>query len=354
METINFVLIAFTLLLVVLIALYIFQPAINETPFNEDNVIQEYVSKLTTDGNDKHGEDRGECDVKDEHLLSLIIPAYNEEERLPSVLNDTIEYLHQHKDTLVQQCREALGIQGKQASNAKMPNPFRIVIVNDGSKDTTVQSAQNIVSKISVQNPKFLETTSITILTLQQNSGKGAAVKAGMLKSINSKFSLMLDADGATNFSSIHSLLRHLKSNPNAKIAFGSRAHLQEASKAQRSFTRTLLMKAFHFFVEHLVGGEIKDTQCGFKLFRGEVVGNLFHNLHLQRWAFDTELVAIAENFSYEIVEVGVEWQEIDGSKLHTGKVALILASAGMLRDMLCVRACYSLGFWKLKSVKND
>lgn len=177
-------------------------------------------------------------------------------------------------------------------------------------------------------------------------------MKAGMLRSSSSKLCLMVDADGATTFSSLHDLLNNLKSDPEARIAFGSRAHLQEQSKAKRSFMRTLLMNGFHFFVEFLVGSEIKDTQCGFKLFRGDVVKDLFGNLHLQRWAFDTELVVIAGKQGVGIVEVGVEWQEIDGSKLHTGKIALIVASMDMLRDMICVKLMYSLGLWRLKVSK--
>ncbi len=64
--------------------------------------------------------------------------------------------------------------------------------------------------------------------------------------------------------------------------------------------------------------------------------------------AFDTELVVIAEKFNIPLSEVGVIWHEVDGSKLDVNKFALALVSLGMLRDMVCVRACYSLGIWKL------
>ena len=75
----------------------------------------------------------------------------------------------------------------------------------------------------------------------------------------------------------------------------------------------------------------------------------MFTNLHLRRWAFDTELVVIAEKLSVLVSEVGVIWHEIDGSKLDVNKITLALVSLGMLRDMVCVRACYFLGIWKLK-----
>ena len=283
-------------------AFYIFQPALVQKSFDEDNVIEENLT-LKNDCSDE------DC----EHLLSLVIPAYNEEERLPPVLNEFIEYLHTNKDTLVQQCKEALegnsnnSNDAQQQSNVtgKYKKPFQIIVVNDGSSDDTVKSTKNLLQTISGD---LLQCTSIKILTFKQNSGKGAAVKAGMLRSSSSKLCLMVDADGATTFSSLHDLLNNLKSDPEARIAFGSRAHLQEQSKAKRSFMRTLLMNGFHFFVEFLVGSEIKDTQCGFKLFRGDVVQDLFGNLHLQRWAFDTELVVIAGKQGVGIVEVGVEW----------------------------------------------
>lgn len=364
---------AFVAILVTLIVgaviCYIFQPALGQKPFDNDNIIEEpnHIESASASSVENESSNEGVNNSAQEghgYLLSLIIPAYNEEERLPPMLESTLEYMYKHKNTIIQQCHEALGLNYQTTATAVERKSerksadaalFQIIIVNDGSTDATVPSVQKTLHNISQQKRHLQNTASITILTLRKNAGKGAAVQAGMLHSVNksySKLCLMLDADGATTFSSLHSLLLQLKSNPDAKMAFGSRAHLQEASKAQRSFTRTLLMNAFHFFVECLVGNSVQDTQCGFKLFRGDVVWDLFHNLHLKRWAFDTELVVIAAQLGMQIAEVGVEWREVDGSKLHTGKVALIVASVGMLRDMICVRACYSLGLWKLR--KSD
>jgi dolichyl-phosphate beta-glucosyltransferase len=109
-------------------------------------------------------------------------------------------------------------------------------------------------------------------------------------------------------------------------------------------------MWAFHMCVAALCSRKIRDTQCGFKLFTAHAAKLLFSNLHLQRWAFDIELVTIAQSLSIPIVEVGVQWREVDGSKLDTGsKWSLLVTSLGMLRDMICVRLCYSLGIWKIK-----
>ena len=300
----SYICIAIVLVLVALF-FYLFQPALSQKSFDESNILLEKLPPLdeSSSTNDANTTD-------DEYLLSLIIPAYNEEERLPPMLKSTIEYLHKYEDTIVKECNDVLRHIGEGESPIDIHQYFQIIIVNDGSSDGTVQSVKNLLQNNDTTTHKNRinqSTTSIKLLTLKQNSGKGAAVKAGMLHS-KSKLSLMLDADGATTFSSIHALLHKMKTTK-APIAFGSRAHLQEKSKAQRSFVRTLLMNAFHMFVEVLIGGEIRDTQCGFKLFRGEdLVGALFETLHLQRWAFDTELVVIAERLGVDIVEVGVEW----------------------------------------------
>jgi dolichyl-phosphate beta-glucosyltransferase len=170
----------------------------------------------------------------------------------------------------------------------------------------------------------------------------------------------MADADGATDIRDLLKLITALNAisvsssihdNPQLAVAFGSRAHLEDtAAVVARSQIRTLLMWAFHLCVATLCSRTIRDTQCGFKLFTAKAAKLLFSNLHLQRWAFDIELVTIAQSLSIPIVEVGVQWKEVDGSKLDTGsKWTLLVTSLGMLRDMICVRLCYTLGIWKLK-----
>jgi dolichyl-phosphate beta-glucosyltransferase len=281
------------------IIIYIFQPALTQTPLfdHADNV---FVEKLEMNKNATiHGGNN--------YLLSLVIPAFNEEERLPPMLKSTLEFLHSSKDELVKHCNEILAMgkdHKKEQAIHQQSLPFQIIIVNDGSSDATVQSVQRLVKKEYIKTVQT--TTAIKFLTLKQNAGKGAAVKAGMLHS-TANLALMLDADGATTIDSLYSLLNEMKTS-RAHIVFGSRAHLQDKSKAERSFVRTLLMKAFHFFVEFLIESNVKDTQCGFKLFHGDVIQSLFGNLHLQRWAFDTELIVIAKQLGLPVAEVGVEW----------------------------------------------
>lgn len=300
-----------------------------------------------------HSEDEQHKDHQDDqnkYLLTIIIPAYNESQRLHIMLKDTMEFLQQNANKLSHQA----SLQKNTCEEYNTKTPFCIVIVNDGSTDDTTQCAK-----------EFFETNQCSeishhIQSLPQNRGKGAAVKTGMMGSYqNSHFLLMADADGATNFASIVDLFKamvphhsnHASSSSSLllPVVFGSRAHMSKESKAKRSRSRTWLMQAFHFFVKTLCSSRIHDTQCGFKLFPSNVVPLLFQNLHLERWAFDTELVVIAERLGIMIEEVAVEWHEVDGSKLNTSKFALVWNSICMLRDMICVRICYTLGYWTLK-----
>ena len=128
------------------------------------------------------------------------------------------------------------------------------------------------------------------------------------------------------------------------------RAHLEEQSIATRQLYRTVLMHGFHFLVTILCSNSIKDTQCGFKLFTRKAATLLFSNLHLERWAFDIEIIFLAERFHVPLTEVSVNWHEVAGSKLIQSKLDVITTSLSMARDMLCVRLSYLLGIWTAKN----
>ena len=100
------------------------------------------------------------------------------------------------------------------------------------------------------------------------------------------------------------------------KVVVGSRAWMKEESKATRTFLRTILMHLFHVFVSVLVSRSVNDTQCGFKLFDPVSKVGGIEGMHLNRWAFDVEVVVRSEILGYMIKEVPVKWKEIEGSKL--------------------------------------
>mmetsp|Transcript_31275 Transcript_31275/g.46148 ORF Transcript_31275/g.46148 Transcript_31275/m.46148 type:complete len:328 (-) Transcript_31275:2263-3246(-) len=269
---------------------------------------------------------------EDDILLSIVIPAYNEEIRLPIMLDAAIASLEKHRARVIELAQAK--------SSITSTSTFEWIVVSDGSTDGTEEVVRQYVVDKNTSGDVW------KLVSLKSNAGKGAAVKTGMLAA-RGAIRLMVDADGATDFNALVTLLSRKKD-----IVFGSRAHL--ASKAQRSFIRTLLMHCFHFFVNFLVGTTIGDTQCGFKLFSQGAAQKIFGNLHLRRWAFDIEIVVLATQLNMRIDEVGVPWEEVEGSKLDSSKLQLALISIGMLRDMLCVRLCYTLGIWAVKDLLDD
>jgi len=327
-------------------------PALQAKQFRRKCVIFEEQVPLSW-----HADRDSSHEKKSRPLLSIIIPAYNEERRLPSMLTSTLDHLDDAHHELVRLCQNVLDVSNvetrkiENASTTKLPtsNPsFELIIVNDGSKDSTIPTVKQFFENRQNSTSTTSSQVTVRILTLRQNSGKGAAIRTGMLYS-SAHLCLMADADGATEISTgLPNLLRAMASDQKP-AAFGSRAHLQRESRVTRTASRTFLMHAFHFFVRALCSDHVRDTQCGFKLFTRAAALSLFGNLHLTRWAFDTELIVIAERLCLGIVEVGVEWEEVEGSKLDDGgKLGLAITSLGMLRDMLCVRICYSLGFWTM------
>jgi len=249
--------------------------------------------------------------------LSVIIPAYNEENRLPVMLEDTLKFLNSKRD------------------QSKNGFDFELLIVDDGSQDAT--------SQVALQSSKLQTTERVRVLTLQKNRGKGGAVKRGMMCA-RGKILLFADADGATNIIDLDRLITRLDSATSGglAVAAGSRAHLAEDVVAKRAFIRNVLMWGFHILVSILGVRGIKDTQCGFKLFSRKAAQLLFPNQHIERWAFDVELLYLAQQMRIPIVEVPVNWREVPGSKLGP-----VEASISMARDLVRIRLAYILGIWR-------
>lgn len=261
--------------------------------------------------------------------LSVIIPAYNEEERLPPMLDECLEYLEK---------REKLGL------------TYELIIVNDGSTDKTV----SIVEEYAVKYKN------IKMLSLVKNRGKGGAVRLGMLSARGSVI-LFADADGATKFKDLEKLEASLKdvlnldytvkpeevSMSNAVIC-GSRAHLEKEETAKRSFFRLFLMHGFHFLVYSLCVRDVRDTQCGFKLVTRKTARTIFQALHIERWAFDVEMLYIAQTLNIPITEIAVNWTEIEGSK-----IVPFWSWLQMGRDLFLIWLRYRIGAWKIQKPKE-
>ncbi|CAE7455434.1 ALG5 [Symbiodinium necroappetens] len=251
-----------------------------------------------------------------EVTLSVIVPAYNEEYRVPQMLDETLTYL-----------------EGRGASSSFS---YEIIVVDDGSSDNTYAAA------LSASTAASLRHGEVKIIQLLANRGKGFAVRAGMLAA-RGQLLLMADADGATSIRDLERLERSLGAKDDAPhMAFGSRHHLRQEALNKRAWYRNVLMVGFQFAVWLLVGGVINDTQCGFKLFKANAAKRIFASLHIYRWAFDIEVLILSQIFGQGVAEVPVTWVEMPGSKLN-----LLTGALTMLRDMMLVRVLYGFGFWQ-------
>ncbi|KAH8995054.1 glycosyltransferase family 2 protein [Lactarius hatsudake] len=248
--------------------------------------------------------------------LSVIIPAYNETKRLPSMLSSTLEHL------------------------ASFPKrSFEILIVDDGSSDGTAAAALKLAGK---EHPN----ADIRVVQLEHNRGKGGAVRHGMLHARGRRL-LMVDADGASRFADVELLLEALDAlapaDSDAPAAvIGSRAHLVKTEAVvKRSALRNFLMYGLHTVLRIAGVGHVSDTQCGFKLFSRAAARALFPRQHLATWIFDVELLLLAKTLGIPVAEVPVTWHEVAGSKL-----SVVRDSLQMLRDLLILRANQLLRRW--------
>lgn len=255
-----------------------------------------------------------------ELYVTFVVPAYNEESRLPSMLDETVEYL-----------------QVRQSNDPEFT--WEIIVVDDGSKDKTA----DVVLGYARQHPE------VRLLRQPRNMGKGAAVQAGCLHS-RGKLILMVDADGATKiseFGALETKLLDLQKINKQVVVVGSRAHMDDQTKANRTPIRQFLGLAFHILIYMSGVRGIKDTQCGFKLFSREAAIWLFPNQHVTRWCFDPELLVIARKKKMEIAEIPVEWNEIEGSKMKvSGMIKMAL-------DLMRIAVFHTVGLWTIK-MKSD
>ena len=234
--------------------------------------------------------------------LSIVIPAFNEEARLGPTLESYLGY-----------CR-------------RTARRVEVIVVDDGSLDSTSLVVNSFVSGYP----------EVRLIRLAENQGKGQAVRSGVVNAQGRQI-LFADADGATPLSELERLEAALAKG--ADVAIGSRALHEEGVRIKARFYRRIIGRTFHGLVELLTVPGVKDTQCGFKLFRGPVAHDLFSRMRVRGFSFDVEVLMMAQRRGYAIAEVPVNWTHQPGSKVN-----LVTDSARMLGDLFVIRGRYLSG----------
>jgi dolichyl-phosphate beta-glucosyltransferase len=226
--------------------------------------------------------------------ISIVIPAYNEESRIIPTLEKVYRYF----------------------KNRQID--FEIIVVDDGSKDNTVQAVKQWQMAHSFSSPSFLlpsplrgegqgegENERIRIISHPTNKGKGAAVRTGVLAA-RGNLILFTDADLSTPIEEFTKLKKTI--DEGYDIAIGSRGLSDSRIEIHQPEIREIIGKLFNLFVRFVFRLEFKDTQCGFKIFKSERAYSLFEQLNIYGFVFDVEVLLRAKYSGLKVKEVPVLW----------------------------------------------
>ncbi|GLV97289.1 dolichyl-phosphate beta-glucosyltransferase [Streptomyces lavendulae] len=218
--------------------------------------------------------------------LSVVIPAYREEDRLGPTLDVVRSYLDSHVGTGTED--------------------WEVIVVDDGSPDRTAA----VALKAGVDEHR------IRLVQSEQNRGKGSALRLGVAASLGRRV-LIMDADLATPMEELARLEKALADDPALDAAIGSRAHRDSAVERQQSALREVLGWVGNRVIRLVAVRGIRDTQCGFKLFDGDQARAAFGAARLDGWAIDVEILQYFRRKGWPVAEVPVRWAHQDGSKVQ-------------------------------------
>ena len=210
-----------------------------------------------------------------EYEVSIIVPAFNEEERLPPFLKECLDFLINKKE-------------------------YEMILVNDGSTDNTI----DVMMKVAKTN------SNLKIVTYKQNGGKGWAVKKGV-EVANGQKIIFIDADGSIHPDQIPYMIEKLN---DYDVVVGDRS--SKDSHVHQPSLRKLTGGLFNLYVRILFNNNRYDNLCGFKGFRKEVAKDLFYELHDYGWVFDVELFHKIKNKGCRIYSLPLVWEHKEASKL--------------------------------------
>jgi len=239
--------------------------------------------------------------------FSVIVPAYNEESRIIPTLKRIHEYFKEKG------------------------SDFEIIVVDDGSTDNTALVVNDLSGRLR----------NIHLVRLSDNAGKGGAIKRG-IGSARGALVLTCDADLSTPVEEVEKLLSYLRRG--FDIAIGSRGLSQSDIVVHQPWYRERMGKIFNGFVRVLVMKGIRDTQCGFKLFHGDVARRLFSKSLIPGFAHDVEILFLAVKEGYKIAEVPVKWLNSPSSR-----VRLLKDPLKMFLELIRIRGYHIMGKYHIR-----
>lgn len=310
--------------------------------------------------------------------LSVVFPAYNEEDRVIPTLEEAVAYLDEHFGRTTQGTTTTTSPTSKRhVRNAPKEGlgGYEILVVDDGSRDKTV----DVVLEFAKENGLH---DILRVVSLARNRGKGGATTHGF-RHVRGEYVLFADADGASRFSDAGKLIEgceEVVDGSHRGVAIGSRAHLvgseavvkvsslfkrtrtSSTNSMKRSALRNFLMRSFHLVLMILTPpatSRIRDTQCGFKIFSRASLPHIIPYMHTEGWIFDIEMLMLAESApatpvlghdgsvigtspGIKVAEVPIEWHEVGGSKLN-----VIQDSIKMAIGLAVLRASWMFGVYR-------
>ena len=246
------------------------------------------------------------------HSLLLLIPAYNEEERIGPVLAEFASYFER-----------------------EFAARFQLVVVLNGCRDNTLGVVQQVARNF----------TSIRAVNFAEPIGKGGALIEGLRLAAVADYIGYVDADGATSPEAFHSLVKRLD-DTGADCAIGSRWMPESVLHQSQTRLRRFISRGFHYIVEMLFWMGIKDTQCPAKVARREAVQAIHGDLRVADLAFDVNLIYALKHAGFSVVEIPIEWTDKIGSKVTQ---SLMRSSLVMFLSVVRLRLYYSSWYRWLK-----
>jgi len=233
--------------------------------------------------------------------VSIIIPAFNEARRLPQ----SIALL-----------RDFFG------ASSWPPGSYEVLIVVEHSTDGTLELAREAVA----------EQANFNVIDNRVQRGKGYAVRSG-IRQARGAIAFYMDADLSVPLEEIRAFLAHFEAHPGDDMLLGSRQHAQSRIERRQNPLREAMGRTFNAILRTLSLIPFRDTQCGFKAFRREAAHAIFTRQSIDGFAFDVEVILLAQALGYQIAELPVRWLNSPESKVH-----IVRDSIRMLLDALTVR----------------